>query len=201
MKKRTLCALGLALSVAVCTSIPVFAAEGHVTASVLNVRSGNSTSSTILGKLTSGTTVSIIDETNGWYQISYNGQTAYVSGEYISTASDSSSGSGQSVSNGWNGPVLSRQAGTVKGPSGKETYYNLDMSRVVSNMKSRGYDGEYWIRNDGVKMFGNYIICAANLNVHPRGSLVESSLGTCIVCDTGGFASRNPYQLDIATNW
>jgi hypothetical protein len=50
-------------------------------------------------------------------------------------------------------------------------------------------------------MLGDYIMCAANLDVFPRGTLVESSLGTCIVCDTGGFAAKNPYQLDIAVAW
>lgn len=105
------------------------------------------------------------------------------------------------VRNRWNGPVLNPNAGVVEGPSGKETYYNLDMSGVVSIMKSCGYDYEYWEREDGVKMYGDYVMCAANLDVHPRGSLVESSLGTAIVCDTGGFAESNPNQLDIATNW
>ena len=42
---------------------------------------------------------------------------------------------------------------------------------------------------------------AANLNVHPRGSIVETSLGLGIVCDTGGFASGNATQLDIAVSW
>ena len=101
----------------------------------------------------------------------------------------------------WNGPVLNRSNGTVQGPSGKETYYNLDMSGVVNIMRNRGNSDEYWVREDGVKMLGDYIMCAANLSVHPRGSLVESSLGTCIVCDTGGFAYSNPNQLDIAVNW
>lgn len=101
----------------------------------------------------------------------------------------------------WNGPVLSPWVGTVEGPSGKETYYNLDMSGVVEIMRSMGNTDEYWIREDGCKMLGNYIMCAANLDVHPRGSLVESSLGTCIVCDTGGFAYYNPTQLDIAVTW
>jgi hypothetical protein len=64
-----------------------------------------------------------------------------------------------------------------------------------------GNTDEYWIREDGCKMLGDYIMCAANLDVRPRGSLVESSLGTCIVCDTGGFAYSDPYQLDIAVNW
>ena len=101
----------------------------------------------------------------------------------------------------WDGPVLTKNAGVVMGPSGKETYYNLDMSVIVSIMRAMGNTDEYWIREDGCKMLGDYIMCAANLNVHPRGSLVESSLGTCIVCDTGGFAAANPNQLDIATNW
>ncbi|MBQ8305257.1 MAG: SH3 domain-containing protein [Blautia sp.] len=101
----------------------------------------------------------------------------------------------------WDGPVLTPSAGVVYGPTGKETYYNLDMSGVVGIMRSMGNNDEYWVREDGVKMLGDYVMCAANLSVHPRGSLVESSLGTCIVCDTGGFAAANPNQLDIAVTW
>ena len=101
----------------------------------------------------------------------------------------------------WGGAVLSRSKGSVYGPSGKETYYNLNMSGCISNMNRRGYYGEVWVRNDGCKMFGDYIMCAANLGNHPYGSLVECSLGTCIVVDTGGFAAGNPDQLDIAVTW
>ena len=98
-------------------------------------------------------------------------------------------------------PHLTKSGGVFDGPSGKETYYNLDMSGVIAIMRSMGNTDEYWIREDGCKMLGDYIMCAANLSVRPRGSLVESSLGTCIVCDTGGFAYNDPYQLDIAVNW
>lgn len=101
----------------------------------------------------------------------------------------------------WTGPVLSPSAGTVIGPNGKETYYNLPMDGVISVMRSLGNTDEYWIREDGVKMLGQYVMVAANLSVHPRGSIVESSLGTAIVCDTGGFAHANPNQLDIAAAW
>ena len=107
----------------------------------------------------------------------------------------------QTRSLNWSGPVLSRSKGSVYGPSGKETYYNLNMSGCVRNMNRRGYYYEVWVRNDGCKMFGDYIMCAANLGVHPFGSLVECSLGTCIVVDTGGFAAGNPNQLDIAVTW
>ena len=83
----------------------------------------------------------------------------------------------------------------------KETYYNLPMDGVISIAKSQGIEGEYWVREDGCKMYGDYIIVAANLDIYPRGSLVETSLGTGIVLDTGGFAASNPNQVDIATDW
>ena len=101
----------------------------------------------------------------------------------------------------WIGPRLTRGRGTIQGPSGKETYYNLNMAGVVSIMRGMGYDYEYWVRYDGVKMFGNYVMIAANLNLRPRGSLVQTSVGMGMVCDTGTFAYRNPTQIDIATAW
>ena len=61
-------------------------------------------------------------------------------------------------------------------------------------MRNMGFDEEnypYWVRDDGAKMLGNYIMCAADLNLRPRGSVVESSLGLALVCDTGGFAEFN----------
>ena len=217
MKKRMIYALSAVLAISAMTAVPALAAQdtGEVNASVLNVRSGDSTSDSVIGKLKKGTIVSIEEETeNGWYQISYNNATAFVSGQYISlidavadditdaeSTDDSAISEEDTYNNDWDGPVLTKQAGVVQGPSGKETYYNLDMSGVIRLMKNQGYDYEYWVREDGVKMYGDYIMCAANLNVHPRGSLVESSLGTCIVCDTGGFASSNPSQLDIAVTW
>lgn len=85
-----------------------------------------------------------------------------------------------------------------------ETWYNLDMSVVVRTAQQRiaGMDdAEYWIREDGAKMLGSYIMVAANQEVHPYGSLVETSLGTGIVVDTGLFATWNREQIDIATDW
>lgn len=108
------------------------------------------------------------------------------------------------VTTKWSGEVLSKSKGVVYGPSGKETYYNLDMSSVIRIMRRAGYsetDYPYWIREDGVKMLGNYVMVAADYNTRPRGTILESSLGTAIVCDTGGFANSNPTQLDIAVAW
>lgn len=100
---------------------------------------------------------------------------------------------------------ITELGGIYEGPSGHETYYNLPMDGVISIMRQLGYSEEegwvYWVRDDGAKMFGNYVMVAANLKVRPRGSLVECSLGTAIVCDTGDFAKSNAYQLDIAVTW
>lgn len=108
------------------------------------------------------------------------------------------------VETSYNGGKLSKSRGTVQGPSGKETYYNLNMSGVVSIMRRMGFSESeypYNVRADGVKCLGPYVMVAAHLGKRPRGSKVQTSLGTGIVCDTGGFASSNPTQIDVATAW
>lgn len=97
--------------------------------------------------------------------------------------------------------TLNRYNGIFDGPSGKETYYNLSMNLVVQYMKDLGYSYNYWIRKDGVKMLGQYVMVAADLNIRPKGTIVPTSLGPGIVCDTGTFVNQNRYQLDIAVNW
>lgn len=99
---------------------------------------------------------------------------------------------------------LTPSGGIFQGPSGLETYYNLDMSLVVHYMRNLGYSEDeypYWVRDDGVKMLGNYVMIAASLDIRPKGSVVETSLGPGLVCDTGYFAQTNQTQIDIATNW
>ena len=84
----------------------------------------------------------------------------------------------------------------------KETYYNLDMSRIYERADGDfGSHHKRWIRADGCKMYGDYIIVAAHQGVHPYGSIVETSLGQGIVLDTGRFALTNQNQIDIATTW
>lgn len=99
------------------------------------------------------------------------------------------------------GETLTKSAGVFYGPCGKETYYNMKMDGVVSVMRSRGNTDKYWVRKDGVKMLGDYIMVAASLDKYDRGDIVETSLGKGIVCDTGGFARKNRNQFDIAVTW
>ena len=99
------------------------------------------------------------------------------------------------------GSVLTPEGGVNYYFDQKETYYNLNMDTVVAIAHDQGIEGEYWIRDDGCKMLGDYIMIAANRNVHPQGSIVPTSLGLGIVVDTGGFADWNATQVDIAVNW
>lgn len=101
-------------------------------------------------------------------------------------------------------PHLTKSGGVFQGPSGKETYYNLPMGRCIEIMRDMDYSVEdypFWIREDGAKMLGEYVMCAANLNIRAKGTIVETSLGMAIVVDTGSFAVSNETQLDMAVNW
>lgn len=100
-----------------------------------------------------------------------------------------------------NANALTASGGVYYGPSGKETYYNLNMSGVIDIMRGMGNNDAYWIREDGAKMLGDYVIVAADLNKYPRGTIVDTSIGKGIVCDTGSFTQNSDTQLDIATDW
>ncbi len=103
-----------------------------------------------------------------------------------------------------NGAGLSQGKGAQywtdsKGVSHRETYYDLDMGRV---MQSCGQGGYYTVRPDGAKVDRDgYILIAANYGMYPKCSLVETSLGTGKVYDTGGFAAKHPTGFDLATDW
>ncbi|MDI3528973.1 MAG: lactocepin [Thermoanaerobacter sp.] len=63
---------------------------GRVTASVLNVREEASTSTKVIGTLSKGTVVTLLEEVNGWYKINYNGKIGYIYGKYVDVISSSS---------------------------------------------------------------------------------------------------------------
>ena len=66
--------------------------KGQVIASTLNVRTGASTSNSVLTKINKGTTVDVLESSNGWYKIKLlNGQIGWVSSQYITFNNISSS--------------------------------------------------------------------------------------------------------------
>ncbi len=60
----------------------------------LNVRSAPGTDSEKVATLNNGSVVSIVGIDSGWYKISFNGSTGYVSSEYMLTAKDSAGSRG-----------------------------------------------------------------------------------------------------------
>ncbi|MFB9759006.1 SH3 domain-containing protein [Ectobacillus funiculus] len=57
--------------------------EYTVNTDALRVRTGPSTSNTILGLVTKDQTLQVVGETDGWYKIQYNNRDAYVSKDYV----------------------------------------------------------------------------------------------------------------------
>lgn len=83
-----------AIAAAAVLSVSAFAYTGQGTVSVrtsLNVRQSGSTSAAIIGRLYDNSKVTILGSQNGWYKISYNGATGWVSGSYIDTENSRSS--------------------------------------------------------------------------------------------------------------
>lgn len=55
----------------------------HTTSGRLNLRSGASTSATIVERVPSGTKLQILEILQGWYKVKYGNKTAYASADYI----------------------------------------------------------------------------------------------------------------------
>ncbi|MEH6864016.1 N-acetylmuramoyl-L-alanine amidase [Priestia megaterium] len=80
-------------------SIDADAAESaKVTATSLNVRATPSTSGAIVGKITKGNTVDIVDESKGWAKITYSGKEAWISSQYINKTQTNSTSTANSTS-------------------------------------------------------------------------------------------------------
>lgn len=114
----------------------------------------------------------------------------YTTTDYSSSVPNDGGGSSYS---GSSGGKLTAQGGVNYYNNQKETYYNLDMSGVISNAQSQGIEGNYWIRDDGVKMYGDYVIVAAQMD---KGTIISTSLGTGIVLDYCPAGT-----IDVAVAW
>lgn len=179
----------------------------NITSSYLNVRSGATSGiDNIIGGLHYADEVKVIGRNTydeSWSAIEYKGKTAFVYSKYLSEWVDTSLrvASSSNCNKEWDGTKLNSKNGKIQGPSGTETYYNLKMDRCIYYMNQLGYNYNVWTRDDGVKMFGDYVMVAANLDIRPKGSLVETSLGTGIVVDTGEFVNYDSTGIDIAVTW
>ncbi|MGL5346210.1 MAG: SH3 domain-containing protein [Peptostreptococcaceae bacterium] len=110
--------LGLAISPSI---MHANGKQGVVTASTLNVRSGPSTSNSVITKAYKGDKVEIIESSNGWHKIKLsNGKTGWSSGDYINIVSGDSGSS--TPSTGKTGTVT---ASALNIRSGAGTSYSV----------------------------------------------------------------------------
>lgn len=94
--------------------------------------------------------------------------------------------------------ILTATLGRITYNSHTETWYDLPMDKCVKRAQDMGIPCEYWVRDDGVKMFGEWVIVAA----HPsktRYTRVQTSLGEGIILDT--HETDDTELIDIATTW
>ncbi|MBM7583382.1 SpoIID/LytB domain protein [Caldicoprobacter guelmensis] len=76
-------------------------AQGTVTTTTLNVRSGAGTGFSVIGKLTRNAKVDILEKAGAWYKIKYGSTVGYVHGDYIELISgDVASRGAQQISTG-----------------------------------------------------------------------------------------------------
>ena len=99
------------------------------------------------------------------------------------------------------GRVLTKKGGINTFEGHQESWYNLKMTKVIQRAQASGITGIYWENSDGLKMYGSYIIVAANYDIYPYGSLINTSRGMGIVLDTGEFIKKNPTMIDLAVAW
>ena len=85
----------------------------------------------------------------------------------------------------------------------KETYYNLPMERIYAKADANfGSHHKKWVRDDGVRMYGPYVVLAVPFDVYPYGTTdIPTSLGLGIALDTGAFAEVHKDQIDVAVTW
>lgn len=93
MVKKIVATLGISAVAISMNSIEASAMEkGTITTSVLNIRSGPSTSDSIIDKAYKGQNIEILGASNGWYKVKLpNGKIGWASGQYISKGSSSTS--------------------------------------------------------------------------------------------------------------
>ena len=66
---------------------------GTVTGTSVNIRNGASLDAGVIGAVNTGTQLQVVGVSGGWYQVSYNGGTAYISSDYLRLSGGSGSGS------------------------------------------------------------------------------------------------------------
>ena len=150
---------------------------GTICGSYVRMRSGASTTSSILGVYNTGTEMAITGESGNWYKVSYGGKDGYVSKDYMTTTKPSSGGS-------------TSQTGYIKGNdvrlrSGAGTSYSiLGTYNNGTPLTITGTSGDWTaVTINGVKGYVNsaYVSTTKTEGGNGGGSTPSTSIGETIV--------------------
>ena len=100
----------------------------------LNVRSGAGTNYSVIGSLSNGAKVEIVETSGSWYKIKYGSGYGYISKDYVTVSSSSNSGSSSSSSSS----TTTTQSGTVKASGGLNVRSGAGTSYSVIGSLSNG---------------------------------------------------------------
>ncbi len=104
----------------------------------LNVRSGAGTSYSVIGSLSNGSKVEIVETSGTWYKIKYGSGYGYVSKDYITVSSSSSGNSSSSSTGSSSSSSTTIQSGTVKVNGGLNVRSGAGTSYSVIGSLSNG---------------------------------------------------------------
>ncbi|PFL15897.1 peptidase M24 [Bacillus cereus] len=177
-----------------------------VNASVLHVRAGSSTSHDIISRVYNGQTLNVIGEENGWFKINHNGQTGYVSGEFVSkngantnnnvstggnnkvtadvlrvrTAPNTSSSVSGRVYEGQTLNVIGQENGWVKiNHNGQVGYVSGEFVSGVSSNTGSSNNNTNNNNQESVKpASGNYTVNVSSLRVRTGPSTSHTTIGS-----------------------
>ncbi|EOU1682096.1 SH3 domain-containing protein [Clostridium perfringens] len=148
--------------------------------SSLNVRSGASTSSKVIGSLSGNSKVTIVGEEGAFYKIEYKGSHGYVAKEYIKdvTGSNNNSNQGTTTPEKPSTPENSKKTGVVTASKGLNVRKEANTSSQIVGILNSGEsveilgeeNGFYKITYKGQEAYAskNYInIFDGNSNVNP----------------------------------
>ncbi len=105
---KVLCAVSMATALAYTSAFGLYLAT--ITGSGVNFRA--SADGNIIGSLSKGTKVAVIDNSSDWYRIAANGVTGYISGQYICGTADGDASLGKAVITCGNGVNVRAESNT-----------------------------------------------------------------------------------------
>ena len=153
------------------TQTPSTGKKGTVTASALNIRSGASTSHSIVTKAYKGNTVEILESSNGWHKVKLsNGKIGWASAQYISTSGDNTNSGNTSQE-------------STQSPSNNQSNTSSKVQAIVNTAKAQIGKKKAW-GAEGPNAFDcsglTYYIYKQNGITIPRTSREQSNFGTTV---------------------